>query len=515
MPPTQVWRAGAPWEYKERVHFSLGEGLHGEFVADGPEPDRLRQFIPRLHEQAFEAALPDAAAGQLGRARRHLAPGADVGAVALPGDARGAQRAGFAVAARARHQRGRAAAASQARADRDRGALRRDRRLRDGRDRQAVAGDVRRSRCASSASRPARRRWSATTSAATSRAPAPRGSGRSGSIARRTDGVAGIRATPSRSPTCASCWSADGAAHAFRSRADGRGRRSGTASPRGRDPRRAGPSIPPSSVASVAGVVSRAGDGSAAARDGDERQRQRRRGAGHDRVARAGAERPDRRVRGRDPGGDQPHVTGRAVVDDVDERQRRRPRDRGKRLRGDQPPRHGRAGERVDHDRVPAGGRPLGEECASLGMADPESGHAPQAHVGARDLEHVGVGLADLLAPAGVLRGERPRQRAGAAADVQHPPRAGDLAARSGSSAGSRTPGGSGRRGRRRTPPSDPAAAAAPTAVAGHVRRSDRPGGRRGRAPRYTRSIDPRRRAVATPARRRSRRRPARRRRPR
>jgi putative hydrolase of the HAD superfamily len=54
----QVWRAGAPWEYKERVHFSLGEGLHGEFVADGPEPDRLRQFIPRLHGEAFEAVLP-------------------------------------------------------------------------------------------------------------------------------------------------------------------------------------------------------------------------------------------------------------------------------------------------------------------------------------------------------------------------------------------------------------------------------------------------------------------------
>jgi putative hydrolase of the HAD superfamily len=53
-----VWRGGAPWEYKERVHFSLGEGLHGEFVAAGPEPDRLRQFIPRLHAEAFEAVLP-------------------------------------------------------------------------------------------------------------------------------------------------------------------------------------------------------------------------------------------------------------------------------------------------------------------------------------------------------------------------------------------------------------------------------------------------------------------------
>jgi HAD superfamily hydrolase (TIGR01509 family) len=59
----EVWGAGAPWEYKQRVHFSLGEGLHGEFVADGPEPDRLRQFIPRLHAEAFEAALPDAHRG--------------------------------------------------------------------------------------------------------------------------------------------------------------------------------------------------------------------------------------------------------------------------------------------------------------------------------------------------------------------------------------------------------------------------------------------------------------------
>jgi len=54
----EVWRAGAPWEYKERVHFSLGEGLHGEFVAAGPGPDRLREFIPRLHAEAFEAVLP-------------------------------------------------------------------------------------------------------------------------------------------------------------------------------------------------------------------------------------------------------------------------------------------------------------------------------------------------------------------------------------------------------------------------------------------------------------------------
>jgi putative hydrolase of the HAD superfamily len=58
-----VWRGGAPWEYKERVHFSLGEGLHGEFVAVGAEPDRLRQFVPRLHAEAFEAVLPEAHRG--------------------------------------------------------------------------------------------------------------------------------------------------------------------------------------------------------------------------------------------------------------------------------------------------------------------------------------------------------------------------------------------------------------------------------------------------------------------
>jgi putative hydrolase of the HAD superfamily len=58
-----VWHAGVPRAYQERVHFSLGEGLHGEFVATGPEPDQLRRFIPRLHAEAFEAVLP---AAQLG-----------------------------------------------------------------------------------------------------------------------------------------------------------------------------------------------------------------------------------------------------------------------------------------------------------------------------------------------------------------------------------------------------------------------------------------------------------------
>ncbi|HUB75818.1 MAG TPA: HAD family hydrolase [Solirubrobacteraceae bacterium] len=54
-----VWRAGAPWEYKRRVHFSLSEGLHGDLEAVGPEADRMRAFIPKLHAEAFEAVLPE------------------------------------------------------------------------------------------------------------------------------------------------------------------------------------------------------------------------------------------------------------------------------------------------------------------------------------------------------------------------------------------------------------------------------------------------------------------------
>ncbi|HEX5192772.1 MAG TPA: HAD family hydrolase [Solirubrobacteraceae bacterium] len=58
-----VWCAGAPREYAQRVHFSLAEGLHGDLTAVGPEPDRMRAFIPRLHAQAFEAVLPEAQRG--------------------------------------------------------------------------------------------------------------------------------------------------------------------------------------------------------------------------------------------------------------------------------------------------------------------------------------------------------------------------------------------------------------------------------------------------------------------
>lgn len=53
-----VWLAGRPTAYAQRVHFSLGEALYGEFVASGPEADALRAFVPVLHAEAFEAVLP-------------------------------------------------------------------------------------------------------------------------------------------------------------------------------------------------------------------------------------------------------------------------------------------------------------------------------------------------------------------------------------------------------------------------------------------------------------------------
>jgi hypothetical protein len=91
-------------------------------------------------------------------------------------------------------------------------------------------------------------------------------------------------------------------------------------------------------------------------------------------------------------------------------------RDLGERLAGDEPPRDGRADEGVDDDRVPAAGSLAGHE-----------------------------------------------RRAG----------------RSASTADSRRPDATNRRGRRRTRPCRPAAAAGPTADAGHARRSDRRGERR------------------------------------
>jgi FMN phosphatase YigB (HAD superfamily) len=55
-----VWLDGRPTAYCLRVHFSLGEALHGEFVATGPEADALRAFVPELHARAFDAVLPPA-----------------------------------------------------------------------------------------------------------------------------------------------------------------------------------------------------------------------------------------------------------------------------------------------------------------------------------------------------------------------------------------------------------------------------------------------------------------------
>lgn len=53
-----VWLDGRPTEYCLRLHFSLGEALHGEFVAVGPQADALRAFVSELHARAFDALLP-------------------------------------------------------------------------------------------------------------------------------------------------------------------------------------------------------------------------------------------------------------------------------------------------------------------------------------------------------------------------------------------------------------------------------------------------------------------------
>jgi putative hydrolase of the HAD superfamily len=58
-----VWRTGPPDAYATRVHFDHEEGLHGDLTAKGPEAEALRAFLPALHAQAFEAALPPAARG--------------------------------------------------------------------------------------------------------------------------------------------------------------------------------------------------------------------------------------------------------------------------------------------------------------------------------------------------------------------------------------------------------------------------------------------------------------------
>ena len=62
------------------------------------------------------------------------------------------------------------------------------------------------------------------------------------------------------------------------------------------------------------------------------------------------------------------------------------------------------------------------DERASLGMAHVQPRGPPQAEMLAGEREHRGIHLADLVVPAGILGRERSRERAGAAADVQHPP---------------------------------------------------------------------------------------------
>jgi putative hydrolase of the HAD superfamily len=59
----ELWLAGRPTAYAERVHLGLGEALYGEFIAPGPDAEALRTFVPTLHAQAFEAVLPPEARG--------------------------------------------------------------------------------------------------------------------------------------------------------------------------------------------------------------------------------------------------------------------------------------------------------------------------------------------------------------------------------------------------------------------------------------------------------------------
>jgi phosphoserine phosphatase len=59
----ELWLAGRPTAYAERVHLGLGEALYGEFIAPGPDAEALRTFVPTLHARAFEAVLPPEARG--------------------------------------------------------------------------------------------------------------------------------------------------------------------------------------------------------------------------------------------------------------------------------------------------------------------------------------------------------------------------------------------------------------------------------------------------------------------
>ena len=179
--------------------------------------------------------------------------------------------------------------------------------------------------------------------------------------------------------------------------------------------------VPASRCAKAARRGEAGGRGVGGRPGGDPLQVKRRDAAGDDRVADAAAQRPHPRIGLGQAGGDGPHVTGGPVVDDVDKRQRGHARDVGERLHRDQPPRDRGSDERVDDDRLPAGRRLPGDERAPLGVAHVQPRRPAQAQVLAGQREHVGVDLAHLLTPAGILGRQRAGQCAGASADVKDP----------------------------------------------------------------------------------------------
>ncbi len=112
-------------------------------------------------------------------------------------------------------------------------------------------------------------------------------------------------------------------------------------------------------------------------------------------------------------------------VDDVDECQRSDPRVLRKRFRGDQVAGNAGAQEGVDDDRVGARVGMRRDRGTPIADAHLQTRLAAQSEVRARNLKDSWVELHDLMARLGVLRQQRPRQRAGGAADVQHPARTG------------------------------------------------------------------------------------------
>ena len=206
---------------------------------------------------------------------------------------------------------------------------------------------------------------------------------------------------------------------------------------------------------------------------GDPLEREPGRRAGDDRVAGAGAERPHVWIGDRQRRADGPNVAGRAVVDDVDQRQRRHSCDVGQRLHGDQPSGDGGGRERVDHDRVPARGpwRARNARPSARRTRSPARAGAPGARERARARPD-----RPRRPPAARLD---PRPRARAPARRRRRPRAGPGArgrrgARSAATSCSRTPGATGRPDRRRRRPCRPGAAAGRMGARGRARRRAR-----------------------------------------